>query len=63
MKISDLNKQELLILMQENGEIHRPTSGSKCWQHAFKLAKKNGLEDVDMECDKCYKRVREWLER
>lgn len=63
MKISEMNKADLLAFMQTNGEIHRPTSESHAWQRAFDLARKNGMEDVEMGCAKCYGRVKEWLQR
>ena len=63
MKVSEMNKQDLLDLMRGNGELLRPASESQAWQRAFILARANGLEDVDLGCAKCYQKVREWLER
>lgn len=35
----------------------------KEWQHAFKLAKLAGMENMDMECSGCIKIVKEWIEK
>lgn len=63
MKISEMNKVEILDFMRGNGEINRPKSESQAWQRAFTLARQNGLEDVELGCAKCYQKVREWMER
>lgn len=63
MKISEMNKAELLDLMRGNGKINRPRSEDEEWIRAFIIARQNGLEDVELGCAKCYQKVREWMER
>lgn len=61
MKITDLDKQQLLELMKSNGDIHRFNRDSYTWKHAFKLARLNGMEHLEMDCHKCIDKVKEWL--
>jgi hypothetical protein len=63
MKVSEMNKKELLDHMNASGEIHRMSSESKAWQRAFALARVGGLENVELGCAKCYAKVKEWLTR
>lgn len=63
MKISEMNKKELLEFMQGNGEWHRYKSDLPSWQRAFLLARQNGLENLDHGCAKCVLKVKEWMER
>lgn len=63
MKISEMNKAELLEYMKMTREIQNYDSEYPSWQRAFHLARMNGLESVEHGCQKCIKSVIEWLER
>lgn len=61
MKITDMNREQLRDYMKASREIHRFDPDNKGWKHAFKLAKLSGLENMDMNCTGCIKKVHEWL--
>jgi hypothetical protein len=61
MNIDHFNKHELLTHMKGNGTIHRQDRDTYEWKHAFKLAKRAGFENWDMDCSKCWAKVKEWL--
>lgn len=61
MKITEMNREQLRDHMKAARIIHKFDSESKEWKQAFKLARQNGLESVDMECTSCIKKVFEWL--
>lgn len=63
MKISEMGKDELVHHMRAARMLHSFDGSSPEWKRAFELAKKNGLEDVDMDCNKCRVKVLEWLQR
>lgn len=63
MKITDMTREQLRDHMKAARLINRFDRDLKEWQHAFSLAKKGGLENMDMECTGCIKKVKEWLER
>ena len=63
MKITEMNREQLRDYMKASREINRFDSENIVWQHAFKLARKSGMENVDMDCTGCIKRVKEWLEK
>lgn len=49
--------------MRASREINRFDADNKSWKHAFELARKSGLENMDMGCSSCIRKVKEWLER
>jgi len=63
MKITEMNREQLRDYMKASREIQRYDSDLPSWKHAFKLAKLAGLENMDMQCTGCIKKVKEWLER
>lgn len=63
MKITDMTREQLRDYMKASREMHRFDSESVAWKHAFKLARANGLENMDMDCTGCIKKVKEWLEK
>ncbi len=63
MKITEMNREELRDYMRASREIHRFDQYSKTWQRAFELARKSGLENMDMGCTSCRRKVLEWLTR
>ena len=63
MKITEMNREQLRDYMRASREIHRFDQHSAAWIQAFKLARANGLENMDMECSGCRRKVLEWLEK
>lgn len=63
MKITDMNREQLRDYMRASREINRFDSNNVVWKHAFKLAKLSGMENMDMDCSGCVKKVKEWLEK
>ena len=61
MKITELNKEELLAFMKGNGEIHRYNRDSWAWKRAFQLIRAAGYENLEMDCMKCIDKVKTWL--
>lgn len=49
--------------MKASREILRYDSDLPSWKQAFKLAKLSGLENMDMDCSGCVKKVKEWLDK
>jgi len=62
MKITEMTREQLRDHMKASRLIQRFDSEAIEWKHAFKLAKKAGMENMDMGCYGCIKKVREWLE-
>ncbi len=58
-----MNREQLRDYMKASRDIYRFDSENVAWKQAFKLARKNGLENMTMECTGCIKKVLEWLER
>lgn len=58
-----MNREQLRDYMRASREIHRYDPENVCWKHAFKLAKTSGFENMDMQCNSCIQKVREWLEK
>jgi hypothetical protein len=63
MKITEMNREQLRDYMKASREILRFDSDSPAWKHAFKLARKSGMENMDMDCSGCIKKVHEWLSK
>jgi len=42
---------------------YRYDSENVTWKHAFKLARLNGMESVELDCQKCAEKVAEWMVR
>ena len=63
MKITEMTREQLRDHMKASRIINRFDSESKEWQQVFKLARLSGMENMDMECSGCIKKVTEWLER
>lgn len=63
MKIQEMNREELRDYMKASREILKFDPNNKAWIHAFVLARKSGLENMDMDCTTCRRKVLEWLER
>lgn len=63
MKISEMTKEELLDYMRSSREIHRYASDSKAWQRAFQLARMAGMENMEMGCGGCIRKVTEFLNK
>lgn len=70
MSIDDMDREALFLYMRAapawNGlgrfEINNFDPESPAWKRAFKLAKLAGMESITMECTKCKRKVKEWLE-
>lgn len=62
MKISEMNREQLRDHMKASRIIHRFDPDVPEWKHAFKLAKLAGMENMDMDCTGCIKKVLEWLQ-
>jgi len=63
MKITEMSREQLRDHMKANRDIYRYDRDLITWKHAFALAKKSGLENMEMDCSGCVKKVREWLEK
>lgn len=63
MKVSEMNKEDLYNYMRASHEIHRFDMSSAAWKRAFKLARQNGYENIEMDCSKCVAKVAEWLKK
>ena len=63
MSVNEMNREQLRDYMKASREIYRYDTESPAWKRAFKLAKTSGLENMDMECNTCIRKVKEWLER
>lgn len=61
MKITEMNREQLRDHMKASRIIHKFDSENAEWKQAFKLARLSGLENLDMECTSCIKKVFEWL--
>lgn len=68
MKITDMTREELRDYMRDiTHEIGLPdgryrfNSESPTWKYAFKLIRKSGYENLDIDCAKCVSKVNEWL--
>lgn len=62
MKVSEMNREQLRDHMMAARIINKFDSDMPEWKQAFKLAKLSGLENMDMDCTGCVKKVKEWLE-
>jgi hypothetical protein len=69
MKISDMDKAQLVQYMKDvthelmpNGR-YRYDSMSKTWAQAFRLARKSGYENLEMDCNKCIDAVVKWVQK
>jgi hypothetical protein len=62
MKVSEMNKADLLDHMKASREI-LTYNDTPAWRRAFILARQNGLENIEPGCIKCIIKVKEWLER
>jgi len=62
-KITEMNREELRDYMRASREILKFDQYNKAWQRAFELARKSGLENMDMDCTTCRRKVLEWLTR
>lgn len=63
MKVSEMNREQLRDHMKAARIIHKFDSDVPEWKHAFKLARLSGLENMDMDCTGCVKKVKEFLEQ
>lgn len=63
MKISDMSKADLVNYMRASHELVRYDRNSSAWKRAFQLARKGGLESVEMDCQSCVNKVKTWLEK
>lgn len=63
MKITEMTREQLRDYMKASRLIYRYDREDVAWKHAFALAKKSGLENMDMDCTGCIRKVKEWLER
>jgi hypothetical protein len=63
MKVSEMNREQLRDHMKASRIIHRFDPDMLEWKHAFKLAKLSGMENMDMECTGCIKKVLEFIEK
>lgn len=69
MKITQMDKAQLVQYMKELGQIGLPDGRYRydathhTWKRAFELARQNGYESVEMDCSKCVATVAEWLLR
>jgi hypothetical protein len=63
MKITEMNREQLRDYMRAARTLNRFDSNSVEWRHAFKLAKLAGMENMDLDCTGCVKRVSEWLSK
>jgi hypothetical protein len=59
-KITDMDKDELVLYMKASREILRFDDELKSWQRAIKLYKDAGNK-FDSECTGCRRRLLEWL--
>ena len=63
MKITEMNREQLRDHMRAARLINRFDSFEPEWKHAFTLAKKSGLENMDMNCSSCIRTVMEWIQK
>lgn len=61
-KISEFTKEELIVHMKASGEYNRSDRESRAWARAFELYNQS-QGAVDMDCSKCWDRVKEWLKK
>lgn len=40
---------------------YRYDATNQTWKHAFRLARLNGMENYEMDCNKCIVKIAEWL--
>ncbi len=40
---------------------YRYNADNQTWKHAFRLARRNGMENYEMDCNKCVAKVAEWM--
>jgi hypothetical protein len=62
MKVSEMNREQLRDHMKAARIIYKFDPDLNEWKHAFKLARLSGMENMDMDCTGCIKKVLEWLE-
>jgi len=62
MKISNLNKKELVDYMKASKEIHRFNYDNPAWKRAAKLYRDSG-QPFDEDCSGCISRLKEWLQK
>lgn len=56
-----MNKEELVAYMRASREILTHDDSSHAWKRAFELIRKDGYENLTMECSKCIAKVQKWL--
>lgn len=61
MKISEMSREELKEYMKASREILSFDAESPSWKRAFQLARADGNEHWDMDCNKCIQKVQEWV--
>lgn len=67
MKISEMDKAELVQYMRNvtreliPNDRFRYDSEAHTWKRAFDLIRKDGYENLEMDCNKCIDKVYRWL--
>lgn len=61
MRISEMEKDDLVQYMKASGEIHRFNHKDESWKRAFKLYNERFGDRLIPDCAKCVNKVWEWL--
>lgn len=56
-----MDKQEIKNRLLTSRELNTMNAGSKNWKDAFKSYHEATGEKLDMQCQKCFQKVLDWL--